>query len=385
MNPFKQILALLLLSGITFFISNFLLNGSLSKTNNLSGELKSPPDSLYLWKIANESPFKYRLLHKAIVNSTYQLIEKSGDNNELFFSTYRVFSFLFHALAILIFYYFLSQIGLKELAFTGATLFACLPAMLLAYNVPVHTREDTLAYCLLQFGLVAIIKNRTAGIFIFSLLGVVCRETLLIMPFVNLFFNAKQKLITRLIVAGLCFLVFAGIRLYLGTESYNHWEGFNWNRTHLEQVIAFSFITFGVLWIPFLLSLVIGRNEKSILYRSAPYAFGLILTTTFMGGIFNEIRILYLIAPWVISIAMFYMKENSNTIINYVSKKSFQKFSIALGIAMVVGGYFITTSIDKFISPSQYDIPYRAWVIVGLVQLYITIVCLPYFFNKKEV
>lgn len=367
---------------ITVVCSNIFVNGSLHKTQNLSGELKSPPDSLYQWNISNEAPFKYRILHKTIVKSTYQLLKGKDDNNVLFFEIYRAFAFLFHATAILIFYFFLTQVKLRETAIYGAIIFGCLPAMFFAYNVPVHTREDTLAYCILLLGLVATIKNNEVGIFLFALLGVVCRETLLILPFVNLFFNTKQKLHFRLLLAGLCFGIFVSIRLYFGTEPYNQWEGFNWNRTHPVQVLAFTFVTFGVLWLPFLQSVIFRQSEKSLLQKSAPYVSAIVFVTTFAGGIFNEIRILFLIAPWVIYLGLIHWKENREVISSYLKSDSFKQLSLVALIVIGISGHFILRGIHNYIKPSRYDIPYNTWVIVSLVQIYFVIICLPYFYNR---
>jgi hypothetical protein len=383
--PAKHFIILLLVAAVTLLFSNIFINGSLLKTDNLSGELKSPPDSLYQWNISNEPPFKYRVLHKAIVNSVYLSIKGDKESNELFFSTYRVFAFLFHAFAILIFYYFTTQIGLKELAFVGAILFACLPAMLFAYNVPVHTREDTLAYCILLLGLIAIIQNKVVGIFTLSLLGVMCRETLLILPFVNLFFNPKQKLWVRLGLSTLCLLVFAGIRFSLGIEPYNHWEGFNWNISHPEQVIAFTFVTFGVLWIPFLFHFwmkIIGEVKASILLKSALPVFALVFATTFLGGIFNEIRILYLLAPWVISIGLLFYSHNHHEITEILKSRKYIRYALVTLGGLVTLSFWIVGNYQNYINPSEYDIPYSTWIITCLIQFYLCLLALPYFYKK---
>jgi hypothetical protein len=381
LTSFRQILALLLLSGITFFISNFLLNGSLNKTNNLSGELKSNPDSLYQWKIATEPPFKYRVLHRIIVSTTYNLVRGREDNNQTFFLVYQVEAFVLHFLAVILFYIFLTKIDLSEFAFVGSVFFVLLPPMLLAYNVPVHTREDPLAYCILTLGLLAIIKNNASLILLFAILGVLCRETLLLLPFVNLFFNGKQNQIIRLGISALAFGAFISLRFYYGMEKYDYWEGFNWNRNNLEQVLGFAYLTFGFLWIPFAFSFINkrGQYQSEIIYRSAMAVFFLILVTTFMGGIFNEIRILYLLAPWVIPIGLFYFKNNKAEILQTFRSVRFQLCAGLLLIVFVVITAYAISIVNRYVT-SKFDIPYGTWIITAAVQLYFGMLCLPYFY-----
>ena len=387
MQYLKHLIILLAIATTTFFVSNVLINGSLNHKLNLGGELKSSADSLYQWKISQEAPFKYRVLHRAVVAGVYQIISGSGgeDDNELFFTAYRIMAFIFHYLAICLFYYFLNQTKLKIYALAGAIIFALLPAMSLAYNVPVHTREDTLAYSLLLLGLVSIFKNKSVWILAFSILGILCRETLLLLPFVNLFFNPQQKIFFRLLIAGLCFATFFGIRMYIGYSPYNHWEGFDWNRTHLIQVIGFAFITFGVFWFPFLLQLKNRSSlslELSIITRSGLPVFLIVFFTTFIGGIFNEIRIIYLIAPWVISLSLDFYSRQSDEIGKTLRSKNFKIYAITLICITTVASYISLTQYVEVIKRSRYDIPYSTWIFVATIQVFFFALSLPYFRNK---
>ncbi len=388
MTSIKQIIVLLLISGITFCISNFVLDGTLNKTTNLSGELKSPPDSLYQWKIADEPPFKYRVLHKLIVSGTYHLVSGLQDNNVAFFIIYKIETFLLHFLAILAFYYFLTQINLSEYALVGAILFAILPPLFLAYNVPVHTREDTLAYCILILGLLSIIKNNVFLILLFAVLGVLCRETLMLLPFVNLFFNRNQNIYARLLISACSFGVFFIIRWYYGMEKYNYWEGLHWNISNLEQVIGFGYITFSFLWIPFFFSLIrkkIHAQRQELIYKSSLAVLLLIIITTFIGGIFNEIRILYLLAPWVIPIGLSHYKEHRAEIISELISKKFQLYACVILLFMIASTSYVLSIVQNYLN-SQHDIPYTTWIITAAFQLYLGFLCLPYFYKlvKKE-
>lgn len=387
MGGFREIILLVLLAGCTLLISNVFLNGSLNNPVNLSGELKSPPDSLYQWNIGTEAPFKYRVLQRAIVISTYKLIIGRNDSNSTFFLIYQAYAVLFHILSILLFRYFLIKISMAEVALAGSILFALLPPLFMAYNTPVHTREDTLAYSLLIIGLLAIIQNNTFSILAASLLGILCRETLLLLAFVNLFFNKKQSLWVRLAIALACFGLFFLIRISYGIENYNHLEGFNWNLQNLEQVIGFGYIAFGFLWIPFFLSFIKSKQPStvsSILTSSGPSVFVLVITTTFMGGIFNEIRLLYLLAPWVIVAALTYYLKNKEDIKLLFRTKGFLLFmfiSLAFVLILIV---FAFSNIHDLVDTSQYDIPYKPWIVIALTQAYLGMVSLPFFLKSLK-
>lgn len=387
MGGFREIILLVLLAGFTLLISNVFLNGSLNNPVNLSGELKSPPDSLYQWNIGTEAPFKYRVLQRAIVINTYKLIIGRNDSNSTFFLIYQAYAVLFHILSILLFRYFLIKISMAEVALAGSILFALLPPLFMAYNTPVHTREDTLAYSLLIIGLLAIIQNNTFSILATILLGILCRETLLLLAFVNLFFNKKQSLWVRLTIALACFGLFFLIRISYGIKSYNHLEGFNWNLQNLEQVIGFGYIAFGFLWIPFFLSFLKSKQPlpvSSILTSSGPSVFVLVITTSFMGGIFNEIRLLYLLAPWVIVAALTYYLKNKEDIKLLFRTKGFLLYMfISLAFVLILIA-FAFSNIHDLVGTSQYDIPYKPWIVIALAQAYLGMVSLPFLLKSLK-
>lgn len=383
----KQLLFLLLISALSFSVSNFLLDGSLNSTVKLSHELKTHRDSLYSWNISNEPPFKYRVLHKFLVCEVYKITTGNQDDNRTFFLVYRSMAFLFHSLAIMLFYFFLTQINLKEVAFLGTILFSLLPPILLAYNLPVHTREDTLGYMLLLVGLISIIQNNIPGILVASILGVLCRETLLILPFVNLLFNKNHSLFLRLFISSICFCVFLLIRFYNGIEPYNFWEGFIWNKNNLLQVIGFGYITFGFLWIPFFFRILERTNKlpfNELIYNSAPAAFFLVVATTFVGGIFNEIRILYLLFPWVITIGLSEYAEHKAKIATQLKSKGYQLYASALAlVACALTIYMVKRGDQYFVS--QYEIPFITWIIVAAIHGYLGLLLMPYFIGKIKV
>lgn len=387
MTHIKQLLILVILAGSTFFASNTFLNGSLTNPFHLSGELKSPKDSTYLWKIGNEPPFQYRILHRAAITPIYKLVSGEQDNNQTFFLTYKIGALFFHLLAVLIFYFFLVQINLSEMALSGAILFALLPPLAAAYNLPVHTREDTMAYSLLILGLLAIMKNKVPLIFLFAILGVLCRETLLLIPFVNLFFNKRQNLFLRLFISSIAFGTFLLVRWHFGLPSYDYWEGLRWNVANVDQVIGFSFITFGFLWLPFFLSFLRTKEVTRtipIITPSGPSVFVLVVATTFLGGIFNEIRLLYLLSPWVIVATLsYYLKNEKEIKLRFFSKRYLAFASIALLVAIVLGGFALSNA-TRLVGTSQYDIPFALWIVLTILQVYLSSITVPLLFKISQ-
>jgi hypothetical protein len=381
----RNIFVLIFISGVSFYLSNNLLDGTLKNGTNLAGELKSPQDSLYVWNIGNEAPFKYRVLHRAIVFGTYSMLRADSDSNLLFFTIYRTYALIAHAGAVVMFYFFIGMTDLKDLRLFGALLFALLPPMLLAYNVPVHTREDTLAYCLLLAGVISVIKNKPLFVLLISLAGVLSRETLLILPVVYLFFQHKQQLSVRLGILAATAAVFAFLRFYIGLNKYDHTEGLRWNISHPDQVLGFLFISFGFLWFPFFLNLFIRKNntirstDLDILHRSAPTALVLILTTTFLGGIFNEIRLLYLLSPWIIVLALFQYKNTMLAIHERVISKPFIFFIIFLALIVASLTAVLMKNYESFIPASRFGISYGKWIIVTCIQAFLTLLTAPLF------
>jgi hypothetical protein len=361
------------------------LNGSLKDEKRLGIELKSHPDSLYTWKISQEPPFKYRVLHKVVVKNIYQIAKGEQDDNKLFFRIYQITAFALQSLAIILFYFFLTQINLKENAWLGTLLFALLPPLLFAYNLPVHTREDTLAYILLILGLLSIVKNNPLFILLLAIVGVLCRETLLLLPFVNLFFNKNQNIYLRLSISAIAFGTFLLIRLYFGLEVYNYWEGLTWNKNNMPQVIGFGYITFGFLWIPFFYFFIKRANNtyNRLIYDSAPSVFVLVVVTTFIGGIFNEIRILYLLFPWVITSGLSFYAQHKLELIEFVKSRKFKLFAGVLAVIQIaITSYAVKVVNQSF--TSQYDIPYLTWLVVASLQVYLGIVSLFYSYSKRK-
>lgn len=358
----------------------------------MSGELKSPPDSLSRWKIAEQAPFKYRVLHRAIVVGSYQLINDGNEDNKLFFNVYRFVSLLFQLIAVLSVYFFCRKLELTGSALAAGILFCLLPPMLLAYNVPVHTREDMLGYTILIWGLLAIEFNQTVGIMVATIFGVACRETLLILPLVNLLHNTKQPVLPRLIITVVAGSEFLGLRWIQTTENqaYNPWEGLQWNLENLSQVLFFGFVSFGAAWVPTLIRLFSmsrtndNKNDQiksNIVDQSWLTALVLIVVTTFIGGIFNEIRLLYLYSPWAVVIMMKWYANGKLKLLAYWRSRLFVFTFITCLVTLTFGFLYVLPVGKEIADQSAYKIPYLAWLIVGFFHLFLATIHLPFFWQ----
>jgi hypothetical protein len=382
----KDLCLLLFVASFVFYFGNSILDGSLHRPENLSGELKSPPDSLYQWNIGEEAPFKYRLLHRAMVLGTYHVLSAEPDN-ATFLTVYRTYAFGFHVLAVLSFYLLLRYLCLGAGAFWGAFIFSVLPPFFMAYSVPVHTREDTLAYTLLSLGLLAMLSGRVWWMVLIFALGALCRETLLLLPLVNLLFNRPMGIAKRAAIFAVSIGIFGGVRWAVGMEVYNYWEGLKWNLGNGFQVIGFLYLTFGFLWLPFIAWMyksIYHTENTAIIHKSSMTVLLVILTTTFLGGIFNEIRLLYLLAPWVITGAIQFFQGNRERIRLLTRSRPYLVFASIIFAVAAVSTLYLINGIQGWIE-SNYDIPYAPWITLAGIHGYLSIVTLPLFFSKGVV
>jgi hypothetical protein len=327
------VVVLVLVSGILFMVSNHYLRGYLRSELTLAKEIKTPLDSIDQYKISEEAPFKYRLLFPTIVSTTYDLLY-DGTDVQGFYGVYKFWSVVFYATAALSFFWLLLTCGFSDLmSFVGSCLFLLMPPMLMAYTLPVHTREDTLAYTLFFCGLVFLLRNKGWAFVITSLLAVLCRETLLLLPFLYFFYGPTGNWSRRFVFAALPVICWISLRIAFGHEDYDVWLGLRWNLNNPEQVAGFLFITFNFCWLPFLSSMWLDRNQVTgkhvgirFFFKSAWVVLALILITTFVGGIYNEIRLLYLFVPWVLILTLDFVERKKDRLTLLLSNQAYWMF-----------------------------------------------------------
>jgi hypothetical protein len=393
----KKASIIVLISLAVFVLNNQFLEGYMGSFQSLGDEIAAPAQELEEWHLNNKAPFEYRMLFPAIVHGIWNITDQS---NLTFYWSYVSVSYLFLVAAALAFFWLLKNIGFSaQFSLMGVITFLLMPPLLLAYTLPVHTREDTLGYFLLCIGLTSLIRKKYGWYIVISIISVFCRETLLILPFVFLFFTNDYTFQKRVFLASLPVIAWLMIRVLVETNKFNYdpLEGFKWNIDNPLQVVAFAFITFGPLWIGGVFGYIEWMQKKLscgkelghfwLVANSAPWAILLIIITTFLGGIYNEIRLLYLGFPWVIILSMLFTK------VNYQKFQTLMRTSLYkwyVGILVVISAIGIFISVDNSHSMvlwTQNQVPVQIWLIVGLVMTFFTLATFPLFWvaTKQEV
>ncbi len=341
-KPSASIITLVIV-GTLVFLFNFKFTDSYMDTpEHLATELRSQADSAYTWQISRDVPFKYRLLFPKIVQATWAIVRHDANDNVSFVAVYRIWSYILFITAILTFYALLKTIGFSpQQILLGCLIFIVLPPMSFAFSVPVHTREDMLCYTILNLGLIAFLRGQTILMLAFAVTAVFCRETLLILPMVY-FFYGKDKLVTRLLVSAIPGITWVAMRFVVGYEKYNAvGDGLGDNIENLFLTCAFLLMTFNVLWLPFFITLFGPRKETNpefkLLIRTAPLAAGMILGTTLILGRVMEIRLLYLMAPWVIPIALHGFEQYRSEIRAYLRSLRFILLTVGCFVMLALG------------------------------------------------
>lgn len=362
---------------ISFFITLChvtLFNSTLSDVIHLGQELLAKEGILATWTLGDAAPFKYRVLFTWIIKGTHRLFF-DYTNNTGFYYTFVFWSFIFSTATGIALYYFLKAVQFKEkYAFVGCIMFYLSAPVIFAYIRPVHIREDFLGYLILILGLTYIIKNKSTGVLILSILGVFCRETLLIIPFIYLFFT-KEKLLKRFIIALIPVALHLLIRLVIGYETYKILElGLMYNIRNFNQTLLFFYFTFGILWIPFFIDLFRQKSNKKnylnnslqLLHKSAPWVFILIFLSTFIGGRISEIRLLFLLFPWVISFSLFFIKENLIFLRRIIAGVYYKIYLSFLFLLLIFSFIFFFE---------------RYWILTGLTNLILILAVIPPLFS----
>ncbi len=366
----KIIILLIVLASVPVFYFSGFVGGYLKDPISMSSELKSPASSLASWELSNEAPFKYRFLFKAVVMQVSSLFFASS--NRGFYYAYILVSYACFLATMLTLYAFIKNNGFsRKLILIGLGLFLVSPVILMAYKIPVHLREDYMSYFILLVGLIAIQKNNSVLLMITFITGSLCRETLLILPFTYLFFTSNHSLIKRLFFSLIPVLIFVLIRFLIGLEEYDYFSGLRWNLENPSQVIGFSVITYHFMWIPLIVYLFTRRQMNlawTYIDKSLVPVIGLIIITTFIGGIFSEIRLLFLAFPWII-IAILRVIEQNNQLgfSGWFSQSKIKAFLIFQPFMIYILFYLLSKT--ENLKVSAYAVHYNQWIVISLIYI----------------
>ena len=389
----REKLLVVLLASTVLVVSNLWLGGYLFSYHGVGSEIAAPPEALYEWHLNQRAPFEYRLLFPAIVNGVWEMTTQT---NAAFYWSYVGVSFAGGIGAALAFFQLLLALGFSSrLSLAGVVVFLLLPPFSLAYTLPVHTREDTLGYLLLCLGLLLMVRKQYAGFLLISVLGTCCRETLLILPFVFLFFINDLSFLKRALLAAWPVATWVLIRILVDTNRgvYDPLEGLWWNVDNPVQVLGFAFITFGPLWLGWIQGRSIGLRTAvgnqcnygiRLLARSAPAVLLLIMLTTFLGGIYNEIRLLYLGFPWVIALSLLFVKSRAEPLRTAATSRRYARYLGGVGTITLLIGYALATNYELLVGPTQYAVPVHTWLITFLVMLIVTLAALPLYWRVSN-
>ena len=381
MSPPNQsslsVLVLVFFGSLVFLFNYNFTDAYINSPDKIAFELRSPVDSLYTWKIGDEAPFKYRLLFPHLVKDTWVAVRRDPHDNRTFIAVYRGWSYVLFLTSIITFYGLLRVMGFsRQQVFAGSLAFTILPAMSFAFTFPVHTREDLLCYTLLNLGLIAFLKEKKLLFVFLAVAGVFCRETLLIMPLLY-FFYSREGTFTRVLISAIPVFTWLLMRWLAGYEQYDAFGlGLRDNLENIFQTCAFLLISFNVLWLPFFCLRAYNKEtlskEMKVMIDSALPAFILILGSTFFLGRVMEIRLLYLLAPWIIPVVLYGATQHRDDLTNYFRSTRFILFTVGslLFLSIVYGAVWVYR-------PELYSMMKGYWWTVLFLSMHLCIVSIP--------
>jgi hypothetical protein len=366
------------------FALNIFAGGTITNPHNLAVDLASPPASPQVWDIQNWPVVKYRALFRLVVRGTWSALF-APDDAWAFYGVFVTWSFVFFLATLVAFYFYLRLLEFDPRAsFVGGLLFLFSPPVLLAYKYPVYTREDPLAYFLFLLALIAMFKSRAFLFALISTAAALTRETTLLLPLVY-FLTARESRAKRILVCLAPFLALAGIRVLWGFVVGNNFESAILNLLSPFETLAFMFLVFGALWVPYWLGLREGwqsgrfTNEAwRILTASGPVVLVLMLAATLLLSRAREIRITFLLFPWAIPFALAWFRTHFQEMAELAANPMFSAFSFSVmaSISAIILYFHLTN--PELMRSYLADFKNGYWLFLGAFHLSATVaLCLP--------
>jgi len=118
---------------------------------------------------------------------------------------------------------------------------------------------------------------------------------------------------------------------------------------------------------------------SSYLDKSMLPVIGLVVAATFIGGIFNEVRLLFLVFPWVI-IAMLRVIEKNKQIgfSTWFSKPEIRTYLICQPFIIFIV-FYLSNNIN-IVRKSAYEVQYYQWIIITLMYFEMMLFALIHYF-----
>src|SRR5690606_12299809 len=215
--------------------------------------------------------------------------------------------------------------------------------------------------------------------------GVLCRETLLLLPFFYLLYG-YASIRYRALVFLLGFGVFFLIRAVLNGEGYDPIAlGLMYNLGNMLEVIGFTFLVFSFMWPALFLDIYYiytrvknftDRDPITLLRRSSLPILALVYATTFIGGRVNEIRLLFIFFPWIIVIFLYYFEHYLRPLIKIVITKSYKTYAISILIPCLALYIIAYLNIHHFLE-GVHDVPFVQWITITCIYLYVFFLFVP--------
>jgi hypothetical protein len=381
----RHLFALCIIALSIFWLSNTFFGGYLGNAKQMGLELWASPENLEEWQISHTAPYKYRLLFPLLVNGLYTAF-KAIHMPMSFHWVYVWVSFATLVFALCSFYYLALFVrGSAIFGFISVLAFLLSPAIVFSHSVPVHTREDFLAYGILCLGLYMLLRKKYLLFWLLTILGVLCRETLMILPFVFFFFQSKDlEIWKKYFITTSPILIYMVIRWLLWEENvYDIWLGVKWNLENPMQAIFFVFLSFHSFWILYLYRVMhpypLAQDDKlSLFHQSSNWVLLLIMASSFVFGILNEIRLVFLFFPWMILLGLDLVFQSWN-VLRYALKNMLFKRLMWFSVALASGIIFLILYFQEPIKEDRYHndsiipimIGATIYLIINVLVLYI--------------
>lgn len=289
---------------------------------------RSPEQSIENWFFNQKPPFKYRVLGKIPILFTYESLKYFGlDILESFYYSYLLWTFIFIVLFLFLAgeylseYLILSKLITKAnfnlVYFSSLLMLATLPPVLFPFKFPVHgSPNEFLGYALITLSLLSLLKKKYVRFFIYSLIGIFCRETNLIvlLPFM---FMSNWGLTNKVITSFVVILILFIFRTIWGGGGYNPIIDAAHNYKYPLESVLFIFLVFSYYWVLGILR-YIEQTKNIMVYDEFIFALQktflistvFVLAVVFLFARAREMRIEFILFFYYLPYGIVYILEN---------------------------------------------------------------------------
>jgi hypothetical protein len=283
--------------------------GALASPAVLGAELHAPAEAPASWPLGDEAPYCYRWLFRAGVVAVAKVVP-AARSREGFYFLFIIASALSLLAAALLVDRLLRDLGHSAArARLGTTLFLLGFPVLFAYDFPIHTREDLLAYACVALELVLCGRDRPVLLALAGVLGANVRETatLGLLPYL---LDRRRPLATRALAVAPAFVAVALIHVVRAPAVAAHGyllDGLRVNVAEPGEALLYLFASHGALWVLAPLGLAVRRRDDVCAPGVALAAVGLAVAANALLGMLRECRIVYVAAPWLVGLSLDYV------------------------------------------------------------------------------